>query len=726
MRHSQSLIAAAAFLVAGALAVGGAMWAATVIENRATAAIRHLLVNADFGWATVAADGLQVTLTGVAPTEAKRFRALSLAGTVVDAARVIDDMTVTPARAIEPPRFSVEMLRNDDGVSLIGLIPTATERYELVDAVTRLAQGLAVTDMLETSDYAPPQGWAEALNFGLMALKVLPRSKISIAHDRVAITAIADSVGEKRKLEASLAHQIPDGVQVAMAISAPRPVLTPFTLRFLIDDRGARFDACSADTEKARDRIIAAAVAAGVKGKANCTIGLGVPSPSWADAAVAGINAVAELGAGTVTFSDADVSLLATTDTPQATFDHAVGELEAQLPPVFSLQATLPEKPKTAPAEGPPEFTAVLSPEGAVQLRGRLADERERDAVTSYAQARFGVENVYTAARLDPGLPEGWPVRVLAGLEALANLHHGALAVRADTVEISGTTGSPDARENIARILSGKLGQGNAFTVDVTYEERLDPVAALPTPEECVHDLNAILEEHKIAFAPGNSTMAAGASTTIDALAAVVKQCKGARMEIGGHTDSQGSEGGNQLLSQARAEAVLLAIQGRRVSVGTITAKGYGESAPIADNDTEEGREANRRIEFKLITPEDEAAAQDAIETTEDPAATDAAVEVLPEDLMADDGSGDSVDEGSGDGDPSATEEGAGDGMIEAEAPAAGDDSGGAEPDTAPQETTEDAEALDSAADVTEPDENWVSSAPQEKTIQPKRRPADK
>jgi OmpA-OmpF porin, OOP family len=71
-------------------------------------------------------------------------------------------------------------------------------------------------------------------------------------------------------------------------------------------------------------------------------------------------------------------------------------------------------------------------------------------------------------------------------------------------------------------------------------------------------------------------------------------------MDIGGHTDAQGSEGGNQSLSQARAEAVLLALQGRRVDVSGMTATGYGEAQPIADNETEEGREANRRIEFVL------------------------------------------------------------------------------------------------------------------------------
>ena len=78
-------------------------------------------------------------------------------------------------------------------------------------------------------------------------------------------------------------------------------------------------------------------------------------------------------------------------------------------------------------------------------------------------------------------------------------------------------------------------------------------------------------------------------------------------MEVGGHTDSQGRTVMNQTLSQQRAEAVVTALLGKRVLTANLNAVGYGESVPIADNDTEEGREANRRIEFKLIVPEGQA-----------------------------------------------------------------------------------------------------------------------
>jgi OOP family OmpA-OmpF porin len=57
----------------------------------------------------------------------------------------------------------------------------------------------------------------------------------------------------------------------------------------------------------------------------------------------------------------------------------------------------------------------------------------------------------------------------------------------------------------------------------------------------------------------------------------------------------------NLNLSQARANAVLFELQRRRILTKNIVAKGYGETRPIASNDTEQGREQNRRIEFKQI-----------------------------------------------------------------------------------------------------------------------------
>jgi OOP family OmpA-OmpF porin len=602
-RLSATTLALLAFILAAMVMITVAWGTALAIEARTQAAVSARLAEAEIGWVSVRTDGLRVHLSGTAPNEAARFRAVNLVGALVDSSRIRDGLDVTPASAIRAPDFSVQMLRTEDGIQLIGLLPEdpgegAMTEADLVEAASALTPGAELTNMLETADYPAPETWAAALSFGLEALRRLPRSKISVGADVVEVTAISDSATQKRRWEMDLRALAPPGVRLVMDISAPRPVITPFTLRFVADAEGARFDSCSADTERARDQILAAATAAGMEGRALCTVGLGVPTPRWAEAVVQAIGAVAELGSASVTFSDGDVTLLAGASVSQAAFDKVVGELETGLPDAFSLTSTL-EKAEAAP-QGPAEFTALLTEDGRVELRGRLTDDLQRQAVDAFARAAFEGAEVLTATRVDATLPDGWPIRVLAGIEALAEVEHGRLLVRADTVEVTGVTGSQEARGRITQILSGKLGQGQTFRVNVTYDEALDPIASIPTPEECAAEVNAVITRTKITFTPASAELAPDARPVLDELAGILADCPAMQMEIGGHTDSQGSESGNQALSQARAEAVLLALQGRRVDISGMTAVGYGEALPIADNETEEGREANRRIEFVL------------------------------------------------------------------------------------------------------------------------------
>jgi OOP family OmpA-OmpF porin len=73
------------------------------------------------------------------------------------------------------------------------------------------------------------------------------------------------------------------------------------------------------------------------------------------------------------------------------------------------------------------------------------------------------------------------------------------------------------------------------------------------------------------------------------------------RIEIGGHTDSDGSEADNQKLSEDRAMAVAGYIAKAGVDAGRLSAKGFGEAKPVAENTTPEGKAQNRRIEFRVL-----------------------------------------------------------------------------------------------------------------------------
>ena len=628
MRLSVLFAIIASFVGAAILCLVAAGFSVRVIEDNSRNAVRDTLDTEGMVWSEVDANGLQVFLGGTAPSEALRFKALSVAGTVVDAARVIDQMDVADSAVIAPPAFSVEILRNDSGISLIGLIPSSTDRENLLEDITEAADGLKVTDLLESADYPKPDNWDNALDYAVRSLKTLPRTKISVAPQRVEITAMVDSAEQKQKIEYDLSRKTPDNVRLAMNISAPRPVITPFTLRFLILDGQARFDACSADTPETRDAILAAAASSGLRQEAECTIGLGVPSPKWGKAASQAITALGKLGGGTVTFSDADITFVAEQGTPENRFDDIVGGLETSLPEVFALHAVLPA-PATEAPEIIPEFVVTLSPEGLVQIRGRVGSKTTRDTVNSFAKARFSSDAVHNTARIAKGLPADWPARILTGLETLSYLSNGAVTVTPDLIEVTGNTGQKGAQAMIAQFLSDKLGDAKEFSIDVTYRKALDPVASIPTPDECEEQIASILSERKINFEPGSATIDETGVGIMDDIAEILKKCGEIRMEIGGHTDSQGREVMNQQLSQARARAVLNELRDRRVLTSALTSKGYGESTPIGDNKTEEGREANRRIEFKLIRPEPikerttglESLEQDA--TQDQPAATE-------------------------------------------------------------------------------------------------------
>ena len=86
------------------------------------------------------------------------------------------------------------------------------------------------------------------------------------------------------------------------------------------------------------------------------------------------------------------------------------------------------------------------------------------------------------------------------------------------------------------------------------------------------------------------------------AAAAIKALPSGTVVEIGGHTDNVGDAASNLQLSQQRAEAVRNFLVNQGVDQAMLTARGYGETKPIASNDTEQGRFRNRRIEFTVIS----------------------------------------------------------------------------------------------------------------------------
>ncbi|MGQ0721174.1 MAG: OmpA family protein [Candidatus Eiseniibacteriota bacterium] len=104
-----------------------------------------------------------------------------------------------------------------------------------------------------------------------------------------------------------------------------------------------------------------------------------------------------------------------------------------------------------------------------------------------------------------------------------------------------------------------------------------------------------------VRFEPGSVHLLEGSIEALDRAAQALQSFPEDHFEVAGHTDSSGDAAENRALSQRRAEMVRAQLIARGVSPARLTARGYGEEQPLADNGTEEGREANRRVELRRI-----------------------------------------------------------------------------------------------------------------------------
>lgn len=102
-------------------------------------------------------------------------------------------------------------------------------------------------------------------------------------------------------------------------------------------------------------------------------------------------------------------------------------------------------------------------------------------------------------------------------------------------------------------------------------------------------------------FETGKATLKPEAYPVLDELVEYLKRKDDERIELGGHTDNVGKPEANMILSTNRAKAVMTYLLTKGIAAERVTAKGYGMTVPIAENDDAEGRAQNRRTEVKIL-----------------------------------------------------------------------------------------------------------------------------
>ncbi|QHQ35935.1 OmpA family protein [Algicella marina] len=608
---------ALAFGVLSLLASGWASWliagkATDYVERETEGELTAALAEAEIPWASVASDGLLVTLSGEAPSERDRFQAVEAVIAKISSSRLTDETSISTDTPPPAPKLSLQILRAEDATTLLGQVSEGRSYDMLLQALEqRGTVAPPETGMVEILDADAPTGWSESLALAGRAANLLDDAQISLTPGTLNVTAMVDSAEERdRVVELLKATPGYETLNVELVLTAPLPTISPFRFAMETGESSSRVRQCAANTASARQAILAE-LGDGF-GDVDCPIGIGAPTEDWAMVVSEAVRSLQVLGAGSVEIVNTDIALVSAIGGDEAAFRKEAARLDAALPAPYTLNAAYrPAPPEpTEAAEVPPAFFAARrGDDGSVEMRGDLRDSNMQRTAESYAKAQFGFQSVVDQTQLREELPALWYTHILAGLEALSLLSTGEIEIGEDSIDVRGEVSDARFTEEIRTLIARKLPPGTELAIDVTVNPVVRPANVSGARAElCEAQIETILSRAQITFPPGETEFDEDSAAIVDGIARILQECPGSRFEIGGHTDSQGRESSNLAISQARAVTVLNALLDKDVKLVFLIAKGYGETQPIADNDTEEGRAANRRIEFRLVseTPQDE------------------------------------------------------------------------------------------------------------------------
>jgi outer membrane protein OmpA-like peptidoglycan-associated protein len=211
------------------------------------------------------------------------------------------------------------------------------------------------------------------------------------------------------------------------------------------------------------------------------------------------------------------------------------------------------------------------------------------------------------------GLPIALTGAVLSGcttLEAytgdtqISGTSKGAIAGGLIGAVIGAATAPKEDRAKRAIIgagIGGVAGGGVGYYMDKQEKElREELVGSGVQVERTEEGQIDLIMPGNITFDVNSSEVSGSFVPTLQSVAKVLKEYENTLVTIAGHTDSSGAEDYNQLLSEQRATAVANIVLQEGIVVERVAASGMGESSPIADNGTAEGRAENRRVEITL------------------------------------------------------------------------------------------------------------------------------
>src|SRR5580658_5841298 len=413
---------------------------------------------------------------------------------------------------------------------------------------------------------------------------LLDKSKITVSGRDV--TLVADAFSDEGRRNAVATIEAVPGVRLVNDETRLVPEAKPFVWSAERDVARVTLSG-SSPLPASKGKLLEAARAAlgGVEVVDQMNLSRGAPS-RFDNAALLLIDQVGKLKDGKITISDAKVSLSGMARDLGGR--EAIAAALKNLPEGFSVAANEIKAP-------PYIFQAYKDPVAVtLTLTGYVPDNNVHAALVAAAGRKFFSEKVVDNLKASVGAPSGFANAVVPALGALSRLSTGTLVVSDREVKLSGDAFYDAAASQIRGGLGKDFPKDWQFKADISVKPAVAPVDATV----CQQLFSDLLAKGKIQFESGRATIDPDSAGLLDRLIETASRCPSANIEIAGHTDADGDNGFNQVLSEKRAQAVTDYLVKAGLPASRFTATGYGSTQPVASNDTDEGKAQNRRIDF--------------------------------------------------------------------------------------------------------------------------------
>jgi OOP family OmpA-OmpF porin len=473
-----------------------------------------------------------------------------------------------------------------------------------------------------------PGNYRPAVDFGLSVLARMSEGRFALRQNVITISGIARSSADYQALRNALSAGAPQGLVLAQA-EITAPVATNFAWTAVKSTDGAVMLSGSVPSPDDEAALLARA---GANARTGMTYASGAPN-GFSGSAQTGLALLQRLSEGKIELQGSAWTLTGAAKSPEdkaaieAEFTSkqlaAAGWSMAIAAPAVTVATaapvvtpTAPEPPPEpaaeAPAPDPEQSPVTIDPaytfsatraEGQTVLSGQVPSDADLQALATQTGGSID------ALSVAPGAPDDFVANAQLGLQQLTRLTDGRLNYSADAWTLSGTAPDSVTAEAIKAAIAAAANPAEWTATIAIPEPVAVPAVAVPaTPSTgtadvaaCVAPLADFSARNAILYQSGAAIITAESEPALDELAADLSACPDAVVHIEGHTDADGDEASNLALSVARAEAVIAALITRGVNPDRLYAVGYGESSPIADNETPAGKRLNRRIVVTVL-----------------------------------------------------------------------------------------------------------------------------